>query len=116
VQEDFSNATDLADYLVNKGMPFRQAHEVVGKTVLYCIEQNKFLLDLSLEEYKQFSELFEEDIYVALDPQQVVNARDCFGGTASNRVAEQIAIAEELLKANHTWVDAHIEKIQLDLL
>jgi len=116
VQEDFSNATDLADYLVNKGMPFRQAHEVVGKTVLYCIEQNKFLLDLSLEEYKQFSELFDEDIYAALDPQQVVNARNCFGGTAKNRVADQIAIAEEWLKANHAWVEAHIEKIQVDLL
>jgi len=52
VNKDFSNATDIADFLANKGMPFRQAHEVIGKTVLYCIQNNKFLLDLTLEEFK----------------------------------------------------------------
>src|SRR5690606_39809861 len=71
VNQDFSNATDIADFLVNKGLPFRQAHEVIGKTVLYCIENNKYLLDLSIEEFKQFSELFDERIYDVLQPEQV---------------------------------------------
>ena len=56
VNQDFSNATDIADYLVNKGLPFRQAHEVIGKTVLYCIQNNKYLLDMSIEEFKPFSD------------------------------------------------------------
>ena len=61
-KEDFSNATDMADYLVKKGLPFRDAHEVAGKSVSYCIEQDKWLMDLTLEEFKQFSPLFDEDI------------------------------------------------------
>ncbi|MDY5044516.1 argininosuccinate lyase, partial [Phascolarctobacterium sp.] len=68
VAHDFSNATDLADYLVRKGLPFRQAHEVVGKCVAYAIEKGKFLLEIPIEEYKQFSDLFESDLLAALDP------------------------------------------------
>ena len=68
VAHDFSNATDLADYLVRKGLPFRQAHEVVGKCVAYAIEKGKFLLEIPIEEYKQFSDLFESDLLTALDP------------------------------------------------
>ncbi|WP_027416082.1 argininosuccinate lyase [Aneurinibacillus terranovensis] len=115
VAEDFSNATDLADYLVNKGMPFRQAHEVVGKTVLYCIEWGKYLLDLTLEEYKQFSELFGDDIYAALDPQQVVNARNVLGGTAKNQVEKQIASAFDAVQQNQEWVQAHYKRIDVSL-
>src|SRR5690606_29068541 len=63
VRNDFSNATDLADYLVEKGMAFRESHAVVGQLVLYCINQNKYLLDLSLEEFQSFSTLIEADIY-----------------------------------------------------
>ncbi|MBQ9697896.1 MAG: argininosuccinate lyase, partial [Acidaminococcaceae bacterium] len=62
VSHDFSNATDLADYLVRKGMPFRKAHAVVGQCVAYAIKEDKFLLDMTLEEYKRFSELFEPDL------------------------------------------------------
>ncbi|MBP1932585.1 argininosuccinate lyase [Ammoniphilus resinae] len=115
VTQDFSNATDLADYLVNKGLPFRQAHEVVGKTVLYCIQQNKFLLDLDLEEYKQFSPLFEEDIYAALDIDQVVNARDVLGGTAKPQVIKQIEYMQQLKKATDNWVAEHRQKVQVEL-
>ncbi|RXT04011.1 argininosuccinate lyase [Ammoniphilus sp. CFH 90114] len=115
VTQDFSNATDLADYLVNKGLPFRQAHEVVGKTVLYCIQENKYLLDLSLEEYHQFSSLFEEDIYKAIDVVQVVNARDVQGGTAKNQVEKQIAYMEEIKLPTEQWVVQHKEKIEIDL-
>ena len=116
VAEDFSNATDLADYLVGKGMPFRQAHEVVGKSVLYCIDQGKYLLDMTLDEYKQFSELFEDDIYAALDPQQVVNARSVLGGTAKNQVEIQLAAASEEGKHTQKWIEDHEQKIDVQLL
>ncbi|MFD2446669.1 argininosuccinate lyase [Bacillus sp. CGMCC 1.16607] len=99
LNQDFSNATDIADYLVTKGLPFRDAHEVIGKIVLYSIQNNKFLLDLGIAEYKQFSPLFEEDIYIILSPEQVVSARNSFGGTSTAQVKAQIQLAEE--KFNH---------------
>ncbi|CAG7633746.1 Argininosuccinate lyase [Paenibacillus solanacearum] len=110
VNQDFSNATDIADYLVNKGMPFRQAHEVIGKTVLYCIQQQKFLLDLKLEEYHQFSNLFDADIYDVLQPERVVNARNVYGGTANGQVSGAIVRAEEVLSHATAWFDQYYDK------
>ena len=104
VNQDFSNATDIADYLVNKGLPFRQAHEVIGKTVLYCIQNKKYLLDLSIEEFKKFSTLFESDIYAVLQPEQVVNARNVYGGTASNQVAKPLAARSKCWRQSHVVV------------
>jgi len=98
INNDFSNATDIADYLVRKGLPFRDAHEVIGKIVLYAIQSNKFLLDLSFEEYQSFSPLFEEDIYVVLAPEHVVSVRNSFGGTAPEQVKKQIKLAEGKLQ------------------
>ncbi len=98
VSQDYSNATDLADYLVNKGLPFRQAHEIIGKIVLYAIEKNKYLLDLTFKEYKQFCDLFEEDIYAVLTPKHVVEARNSYGGTAFSQVELQLKLAESKLK------------------
>ncbi|WP_066251549.1 argininosuccinate lyase [Neobacillus drentensis] len=98
INNDFSNATDIADYLVRKGLPFRDAHEVIGKIVLYAIQSNKFLLDLSFEEYQGFSPLFEEDIYVVLAPEHVVGVRNSFGGTAPEQVEKQIQLAEGKLQ------------------
>ncbi|MCM3569444.1 argininosuccinate lyase [Neobacillus mesonae] len=98
INNDFSNATDIADYLVTKGLPFREAHEVIGKIVLYSIQSNKYLLDLSMEEYKSFSELFENDIYEVLAPEHVVAVRSSFGGTAPEQVKQQIKLAEEKLQ------------------
>lgn len=98
INKDFSNATDIADYLVRKGLPFREAHEVIGKTVLYAIQTNKFLLDLTLEEYQGFSPLFEEDIYKVLAPEHVVAVRNSFGGTAPEQVMKQIKLAEGKLQ------------------
>jgi argininosuccinate lyase len=98
INNDFSNATDIADYLVRKGLPFRDAHEVIGKIVLYAIQSNKFLLDLSYEEYQGFSPLFEEDIYVVLAPEHVVGVRNSFGGTAPEQVEKQIKLAEGKLQ------------------
>ncbi|OIJ18253.1 argininosuccinate lyase [Anaerobacillus alkalidiazotrophicus] len=95
--EDFSNATELADYLASKGMPFRAAHEVVGKLVLHCIQNNKFLLDLSMAEFKEASELFEDDIYHVLEPKTVVARRNSAGGTGFNQVKEAIVKAESII-------------------
>lgn len=97
IDNDFSNATDIADYLVRKGLPFREAHEIIGKIVLYAIGQKKFLLDLSFAEYQQFSPLFEEDIYEVLAPEHVVAVRSSFGGTAPAQVEAQIQLAEAKL-------------------
>lgn len=109
VKQDFSNATDLADYLVRKGLPFRQAHEVIGKLVLYCIEHGKFLADLTLEEYQMHSELFEEDCFQVIDIQTVVDARDVFGGTGSKQVQQALERAQEALSQLHAWVEDHLE-------
>ncbi|MBI0579400.1 argininosuccinate lyase [Neobacillus cucumis] len=98
INNDFSNATDIADYLVRKGLPFREAHEVIGKTVLYAIQHGKFLLDLTIEEYQEFSTLFEDDIYTVLAPEHVVAVRNSFGGTAPEQVLGQIKLAEGKLQ------------------
>jgi argininosuccinate lyase len=94
INNDFSNATDIADYLVRKGLPFREAHEIIGKIVLYAIQHQKYLLDLSFEEYQQFSPLFEDDIYAVLSPEHVVAVRNSFGGTSPEQVKQQITLAE----------------------
>ena len=99
VAHDFSNATDLADYLVRKGLPFRQAHEVVGKCVAYAIEKGKFLLEIPIEEYKQFSELFESDLLAALDPASCVEARRSYGGPAFSENEKQFALGDKVLAA-----------------
>jgi argininosuccinate lyase len=110
VNQDFSNATDIADFLANKGLPFRQAHEVIGKTVLYCIQNGKYLLDLTLEEFKQFSPLFDETIYDVLQPETVVNARNVYGGTATAQVTAAIERAESKLEAGRQWTQEYLEK------
>ena len=89
----FSTATDVADYCVRKGLPFRNAHEVVGKTVRYCIENGKDIPELSIEEFRQFSELIDEDIYDFVTLEASVNARRATGGTAREAVEREIARA-----------------------
>ncbi len=85
-----ANATDLADYLVKKGVPFRVAHEISAKSVRKCLDTNINLEDLDLEEYRKISDLIEEDVYEVLKPQSCVNARKTTGGPAKERVLEQI--------------------------
>lgn len=111
VSKDFSNATDLADYLVRKGLPFRQAHEVVGKCVAYAIHQGKFLPEISLEEYKQFSDLFESDLLIALKPEHCVEARKSYGGPAFSENEKQFAIGEKVLAVQQ----AKLEELQSKL-
>jgi argininosuccinate lyase len=91
----FSTATDVADYLVRKGMAFRDAHEVVGKAVRYCVEHEKELQDLSLEEWQLFSPEIGEDIRDAITLEASVNARKAIGGTALERVREEIERVKE---------------------
>lgn len=98
VQNDFSNATELADYLAAKGIPFREAHEITGKLVFTCIQKGCFLLDLSMEELKEASNVIEEDIYGVLSPYEAVKRRKSLGGTGFDQVENQIQAAKELLK------------------
>ncbi|MBS4744392.1 argininosuccinate lyase [Bacillus safensis] len=94
-KEDFSNATEVADYLAKKGMPFREAHEIVGKLVYTCIQKGIYLSDLSFETFTEASELFEQDIYTVLDPYVAVEKRTSAGGTGF----KQIQLALEKAKA-----------------
>ena len=88
----YINATDLADYLVKKGMPFRTAHEVVALAVRSCIEKGQNLEDLSIEDYKTFSDLIEKDVFEYLKPNACVEHKKIIGGPAPERVKEQIAM------------------------
>lgn len=97
LESDFSNATDMADYLAKKGLPFRQAHAVVGSAVHYCIEHHKVLLDLSMEEFRSMSPLFEEDIKEALSIENCVKNRECYGGTGPKSVERQQTHAGDMI-------------------
>lgn len=85
-KEDFSNATEVADYLAKKGMPFREAHEIVGKLVYTCIQKGIYLSDLPFETFTEASDLFEEDIYTVLDPYVAVEKRTSAGGTGFKQI------------------------------
>ncbi len=97
LESDFSNATDMADYLAKKGLPFRKAHAVVGQAVQQCITARKVLKDLTLSEFQALSPLFEADIYEALDIVSCVKNRASYGGTAPSEVARQMKEAEETI-------------------
>lgn len=97
VHQDFSNATELADYLATKGMPFREAHEVTGKLVFLCIQRKIFLLDLTLEDLQEASNLIEEDIFDVLSPVSAVKRRNSLGGTGFDQVRLQIEKAKALI-------------------
>lgn len=94
----FTNATDAADYLVNHGVPFRDAHGIVGKLVLYCIDKNIALDDMSLEEYKAISPVFEEDIYEAISMKTCVEMRNTIGAPGKSAMEQAIALEEAYLK------------------
>jgi argininosuccinate lyase len=85
-REGFMEATDLADYLVGKGLPFRAAHAIVGKLVLHCVRTGTLLPDTSLDDLRMFSPLFDTDVFAVLSPEAIVRRRDHIGGTAPRRV------------------------------
>lgn len=100
VAEDFSNATDVADYLAARGVPFREAYNLVGQVVKTCLAAGKLLKDLNLEEWKALHPAFESDIYQAIAPQQVVAARNSYGGTGFEQVRRAILTAKSQIGAS----------------
>lgn len=97
VASDFANATDVADYLTTKGVPFREAYNLVGKVVKTCLSQHKLLKDLTLTEWQTLHPAFDNDIYAAIDPKQVVAARNSYGGTGFDRVRQALDRAQAQL-------------------
>ena len=97
-QKGFINATDLADYLVKKGLPFRSAYKISGQLVAKCIAENRVLEDLPLEGYRQYSELFEEDLFEQIDLHACVEKRISEGGTSVPSVKKQIQYVKNQLK------------------
>lgn len=100
-ENDFSNATELADYLAEKGLPFREAHEIVGKLVLDSIKHGKNIQDWDLEELQVYHPLIEEDIYIYLRPETAVQRRNSLGGTGFEQVKYQIEQAKKELKGKN---------------
>lgn len=100
VAEDFSSATDVADYLAARGVPFREAYNLVGKVVKTSLAAGKLLKDLSMEEWHEIHPAFAEDIYEAIAPRQVVAARNSYGGTGFEQVKKAIALAHTQLETN----------------
>ena len=96
-QKGFINATDLADYMVKKGLPFRSAYKIAGQLVAYCIQNNTVLEALPLDVYKGYSDLFEEDLYGAIDLMTCVETRISVGGTSVKSVEDQINYVKEML-------------------
>lgn len=96
----FLNATDAADYLVGKGMPFRTAHEVIGRMVLYCDSHNMTLNDMTLDLLKDFSELFEEDVLKRIEIENCVEAKKSYGSTSKSQVLMMIQKTNEWLNSS----------------
>jgi len=90
VEKDFSNATDIADYLVHKGVAFREAYQIVGSIVMFCVSKKILFKELSLNEFRKFHQSFDEDIYENILPKNVVNSRNSVGGTSFERVEEEL--------------------------
>ena len=97
-KKGFINATDCADYLVKKGLAFRTAYKITGEIVGYCIKCGKTLESMSIEEYKSFNELFDTDIYQAIDLFTCVNKRTSFGGPSKESVNNQLKIVLDFIK------------------
>ncbi|ERL25120.1 argininosuccinate lyase [Mitsuokella sp. oral taxon 131] len=110
VTEDFSNATDLADYLVKKGMPFRKAHAVAGQAVHDCIARGIYLEDMRIEEFQKLSPLFDADIKEAIRPETCVRNRNSLGGTSYDQVACQLGLAKKQIEAEHERISLALRK------
>ena len=97
MKKGFLNATDVADYLAKNGMPFREAHKVVGQIVSYCEQKNIAIDDMKFEEYLEFSNIFKEDVLEAITIENCVNNRNSYGGTSIKNVLIQLELAEKFL-------------------
>ena len=94
----FTNATDAADYLVKNGVPFRDAHGIIGRLVLYCIDNNKAIDELTLDEFKEISPVFNEDIYDAISLETCVEKRNTIGAPGPEAMKQVIEINEKFLE------------------
>lgn len=101
----FTQATDLADYLVNKNIPFRQAHKIIGELVQYCVQQRCQLDELSLETLQTFDKNIAEDVFAATDLDNIVAARDVLGGTAPAQVKQQLENSQTVLQSTIAWLE-----------
>ena len=110
VEADYSNATDLADYLVRKGLPFRKAHAVAGQAVALCIARGIYLADLPIADYQQLSPLFAEDIYDAISPETCVSCRNSYGGTSYEQAEMQLEAAKNLMTEEARMISVLTEK------
>ena len=110
VEADYSNATDLADYLVRKGLPFRKAHAVAGQAVAQCIARGICLADLPIADYQQLSPLFAEDIYDAIRPETCVACRNSYGGTSYEQAEMQLEAAKNLMMEEKHIISVLTEK------
>jgi len=107
--QGFTLATDLADYLARRGVPFRKAHHMVGQVVQYCIRERKELSDLTLDEFKVFHKVFDSDVFPYLDIHSVIDQRTSTGGTAASRVKEAIARAKIDLEASRQELQPYLK-------
>ena len=110
VEADYSNATDLADYLVRKGLPFRKAHAVAGQAVAQCIARGIYLADLPIADYQQLSPLFAEDIYDVIRPETCVACRNSYGGTSYEQAEMQLEAAKNLMMEEKHIISVLTEK------
>ena len=110
VEADYSNATDLADYLVRKGLPFRKAHAAAGQAVAQCIARGIYLADLPIADYQQLSPLFAEDIYDAIRPETCVACRNSYGGTSYEQAEMQLEAAKNLMMEEKHIISVLTEK------
>ena len=110
VEADYSNATDLADYLVRKGLPFRKAHAVAGQAVALCIARGIYLAELPIADYQQLSPLFAEDIYDAISPETCVSCRNSYGGTSYEQAEMQLEAAKNLMTEEKRMISILTEK------
>ena len=110
VEADYSNATDLADYLVRKGLPFRKAHAVAGQAVAQCIARGIYLSELPIADYQQLSPLFAEDIYDAISPETCVSCRNSYGGTSYEQAEMQLEAAKNLMTEEARMISVLTEK------
>lgn len=111
-ENDFANATNLANYLVQLGIPFREAHKITGNIVLHCIDKQYLLKDLSLETYQSFSKKINADVYKVLPSEAVVEAHRASGGTSKKSVAKQLENAQKEINILADWLNQHSSFIE----
>lgn len=107
MRKGFLEATEVADYLVNKGIPFRRAHEVTGQVVTYAIQQGKTLPQLSLDEWQRFSSLFQADLFEFISIEAALKRRNVYGGTGPESLEAQFQQAEKVIKRQEDWLKEH---------